>query len=60
MKIAIERGIPVSVSLDQTLESQHINKKVRQDKKRMLYISALAVGIGVAISLIAKVLANLN
>ena len=60
MKNAIERGIPVSVSLDKTLESQHINKKVRQDKKRMLYISALAVGIGVAISLIAKVLVNLN
>ncbi len=59
MKNAIERGIPVSVSLDQVLEGQNINSKVTKDKKRMLYISALAVGIGVAISLIARVLVNL-
>ncbi len=59
MKKTIERSIPVSISLDQTLDSQNINLKVTRDKKRMLYISALAVSLGVAISLIAKVLVNL-
>jgi H+/Cl- antiporter ClcA len=59
MKNVIEKGIPISISLDQTLEDQNGVSKVTKDKKRLLYISALAIGVAVAISLIAKVLVKL-
>lgn len=55
----MNNGIPVSVSLAETLENQEVSSKVYSDKKRMLYISWLSVCIAVAISLIAKILVNL-
>jgi chloride channel protein, CIC family len=54
-----QKGIPISVSLDQTLENQNIHLKVTKDKKRLLFISTLAVIIGACISFIAKVLVHL-
>ena len=59
MNNSIEKGIPISISLNESLDDQNIDTVVTPHKKRMLYISALAVGIGVLISLIAKVLVNL-
>lgn len=53
------RGIPVSISLDPTLEAENIQPKISQDKKRLLTISALAVAIAVCISVIAKFLVYL-
>lgn len=32
------RGIPVSISLDPTLEAENIQPKIAQDKKRLLTI----------------------
>ena len=58
-KTILEKGIPVSVSLSQTLDNQNINVKAANDKKRIVFISALAVSVGVLISVIAKLLVNL-
>lgn len=55
----LRKGIPVSVSLDQTLENQNISLKVTKDKKRIIYISLLAVFTAGLISVIAKLLVNL-
>lgn len=55
----LRKGIPVSVSLDQTLESEDITLKVTKDKKRILYISLLAISTAAFISVLAKLLVNL-
>lgn len=55
----LRKGIPVSVSLNQTLENQNISLKVTKDKKRIIYISGLAVITACLISVIAKLLVNL-
>ncbi len=51
-------GIPISVSLDETMDQQ-VNPRISADKTRLLFISLLAVGIGVCISFIAKLLVHL-
>ncbi|MEO6915477.1 MAG: chloride channel protein [Chitinophagaceae bacterium] len=52
-------GIPISVSLNTTLEAENIQTKATDDKKRLLLISLLAVIIAVAISFVAKLLVHL-
>lgn len=54
-----QSGIPISVSLDETLVQQDFNTSISANKKRLLFISALAVLIGVCISIIAKLLVYL-
>lgn len=49
-----QSGIPISVSLDETISQQ--TSVTAASKKRLLYISALAVFIGGLISVIAKLL----
>ncbi|HUQ96872.1 MAG TPA: chloride channel protein [Chitinophagaceae bacterium] len=53
-KNELHNSIPVSISLDQTLEQEHIETLGLQDKKRLLRISALAILIALCISVIAK------
>lgn len=53
------KGIPISISLEPTLEAENIQPKVTPDKKRMLTISALAIVVAVMISIIAKLLVYL-
>ena len=47
-------GIPISISLDETIQQQKTNGYISADKKRLLYISFLAVIIGIITSLISK------
>lgn len=54
-----QNGIPVSVSLKETLSQQNIIASGFADKKRILFISALAVFIGACIAAIAKLLVEL-
>src|SRR6187551_3321477 len=49
-------GIPISVSLDETMAQQGFITATPANKKRLLFISALAVFIGICISIIAKLL----
>lgn len=49
-------GIPVSLSLKPAIEAENIKPKIAPDKKRLLYISFLAVLIAVFVSFIAKLL----
>src|SRR3954470_12421406 len=58
-KTVTEQGIPISISLNQTLAAQDINLKDTTDKKRSIFISVLAVAVGAFISVIAKLLVNL-
>ncbi|RZJ36227.1 MAG: chloride channel protein [Flavobacterium sp.] len=50
------RTIPISVSLSPTLEAENIKPKSTQNKKRLLYISSLAILLAAVISVIAKLL----
>jgi H+/Cl- antiporter ClcA len=52
-------GIPISVSLDETMDQQEVSPLISADKSRLLFISLLAVVIGISISLIAKFLVYL-
>ena len=52
-------GIPISISLDETLIDQDYRVRSSNDKKRLLMISALAVFIGACISIVAKLLVYL-
>jgi len=52
-------SIPVSVSLDETISQQNFIASDSVDKKRILFISVLAVLIGACISAIAKLLVDL-
>lgn len=54
-----EERIPISVSLDSTLEAESSLPKVTQNKNRILFITGMAVLIAVLISFIAKLLINL-
>lgn len=56
---SVSKGIPVSISLNPTLEAENIRPRVAQDKKRLLIISLLAVLTAVCISFIAKLLVYL-
>src|SRR5438270_4308322 len=51
-----QKGIPVSVSLDENLVQENLSIRTSADKKRMFFTSLLAVFIGVCISFIAKAL----
>lgn len=48
--------IPVSVSLEDDIIANDFSVNPATDKKRLLFISALAVGIGMIISVLAKLL----
>jgi H+/Cl- antiporter ClcA len=52
----MQKIIPISVSLNPTLEAENIKPKTTQNRKRLLFISALAVLVAVSISFIAKIL----
>ncbi|WP_018612157.1 chloride channel protein [Segetibacter koreensis] len=55
----LNNGIPISISLEPTLEAENIQPKVTADKKRLLTIAALAIVVAVLISVIAKLLVYL-
>ncbi len=55
----LKNGIPVSVSLNPTLERESFQPKKLQDKKRLFTIAGLAVVIAISISIIAKFLVYL-
>jgi CIC family chloride channel protein len=55
----LKNGIPISISLNPTLEAENIRPQVTRNKKRMLMMAALAVMIACAISFIAKFLVSL-
>ncbi|MGV3586482.1 MAG: chloride channel protein [Adhaeribacter sp.] len=52
-------GIPISVSLTPTLAAENMRPQIAPDKKRLLFIAALAVLVAVCISFIAKLLVYL-
>jgi H+/Cl- antiporter ClcA len=54
-----KNGIPISPSLDYLTQSVNDTKKGYFQKKRLLQISLLSIGVAIAISLIAKVLISL-
>ena len=58
-KNILNNGIPISISLNPTLEAENIRPQITQNKKRLLTIAALAVIIAVCISFIAKFLVYL-
>src|SRR6476469_3614417 len=51
-------GIPISISFDESFEQENTSR-IPADKTRLLYISALAIAIGICISFIAKFLVYL-
>jgi H+/Cl- antiporter ClcA/predicted transcriptional regulator len=51
-------GIPISISFDESFEQENTSR-IPADKSRLLYISALAIAIGICISFIAKFLVYL-
>ncbi|HET6227233.1 MAG TPA: chloride channel protein [Bacteroidia bacterium] len=55
----VSNGIPVSVSLEPTLERENFRPHQPPDKKRLFTIAGLAIVIAVCVSLIAKVLVYL-
>ena len=52
-------SIPISASLDETMAQQDFTTSTSANKKRLLYISSLAIVIGICISVIAKLLVYL-
>jgi CIC family chloride channel protein len=54
-----QSGIPISVSLDETLVQQEFSSSTSAGKTRLLFISVLAVFIGGCISFVAKFLVYL-
>ena len=52
----LENGIPISISLQPTIEEEHISGRPPHSKRRVITISALSVGIAVCISFIARFL----
>lgn len=50
----LNNGIPISVSLNPALEAENFSPKKNYDKKRLLTIAVLSIGIAVCVSLIAK------
>ncbi|MHB9143512.1 MAG: hypothetical protein ACYC25_16715, partial [Paludibacter sp.] len=49
-------GIPISISLNPTLEEENIQPVITNHKKRLFIISLLAFTIAIIVSLIAKLL----
>ena len=58
-KNILNSGIPISISLNPTLEAENIRPQVTQNKKRLITIASLAVLIAISISFIAKFLVYL-
>lgn len=58
-KALAHNGIPISVSLDQAMNRQEVSPLISADKTRLLFISLLAIIVGVCISFIAKFLVYL-
>ncbi len=58
-KNVLNSGIPISISLNPTLEAENIQPQIPRNKKRLLTIALLAVTIAIAISFIAKFLMDL-
>jgi CIC family chloride channel protein len=54
-----QNGIPISVSLDETLAQQDFNTSISANKKRILFILGLSVAIAICISFIARLLVYL-
>ncbi len=59
MNKTVLNSIPISVSLNSTLETENIQTKSTDDKRRLLVTSLLSILIAVAISFIAKFLVYL-
>src|SRR4051812_199907 len=55
----LKNGIPISVSLNPTLERESFQPKKLQNKKRLFLIAGLAIVIAISISIIAKFLVYL-
>lgn len=55
----LNNGIPISVSLNTTLEAENFQPRVSNNKKRLLTISMITFGIAIIISFIAKLLVGL-
>jgi H+/Cl- antiporter ClcA/CBS domain-containing protein len=49
-------GIPIALSLEETLDKEQVRPLITRNKRRLLLIAAFAVGIAVCISFIAKLL----
>ncbi|MEO7264605.1 MAG: chloride channel protein [Ferruginibacter sp.] len=59
MNNLLNNGIPISVSLATTLDMGNEKSRIPYNKKRLITISALAVVVAVAISLVARLLVYL-
>lgn len=57
--MTLNKGIPVSTSLDSTLQRENVSSKKKYDKRKLFRLSFFAVVIAACISLIAKVLVHL-
>jgi CIC family chloride channel protein len=55
----IEKGLPVAPSLDLTLETEHVPLRSSPVDRRVVFISALGLLLGVASSLVAQVLVHM-
>jgi hypothetical protein len=55
----LHNGIPVSISLNPSLEAENIQPQITRNKKRLLTIATIAVFIAVCASFIAKLLVYL-
>jgi len=55
----LNKGIPVSVSLNPTLQKEHLSENRYYNKKRLFRLSVMAILLGVCISIIAKILVYL-
>ena len=52
----LNNGIPISISLDPALQAENFKSQKTQNKKRLFFISSLAIGIAVVVSFFAKLL----
>ena len=59
MNNLLNDGIPISVSLTTAMDMGNSQPKISYNKKRLISISALAVLIGVAVSIVARLLVYL-
>jgi H+/Cl- antiporter ClcA/CBS domain-containing protein len=55
----VEKGLPVAPSLDLTLETEHVPLRSSPVDRRVVFISALGLLLGVASSLVAQVLVHM-
>lgn len=54
MDSILKKGIPVSVSLEPTIEAEQMHPVIDQDKKRLIRITVMAFAMALVISFIAK------